>query len=222
VFGVTTASDDDQGDVVNMVNAAGLTAAAVRAALPALCGEIAQRAPAVSAKQVGGRRLYDLQRRGEAVEAPTALVRVDRLELTSFVGGEQAVAAVTVECGPGTYVRAIARDLGAALGVGAHLRALVRTRVGPYGLDDAVTPETLAALSPDERLARLVPPETAVAHLPALTVPAALREDLRCGRVLALTAAAAADAVALLGEDGRLLAIGEPASGGIHPRKVFV
>ncbi|MDQ3990930.1 MAG: tRNA pseudouridine(55) synthase TruB [Actinomycetota bacterium] len=128
----------------------------VRRALGAFVGEIAQRPPAYSAVKVGGRKLYEAARRGEAVEAPERRVRVDAFDLMAFRPPDVDVRVV---CSSGTYVRTLVAGVGARLGCGAHLSRLVRTRIGPYRLQDATAPDR-----PGDPL----PPERAVAHLPRL------------------------------------------------------
>ena len=108
----------------------------IAAALPQFVGEIAQRPPAFSAVQVGGRRAYDLARRGAAVELPARPVRIARL---TVLGWQAPDLTLEVTCGPGTYIRSLARDLGAALGCGGHLIGLVRTRSGGFSLAAATT-----------------------------------------------------------------------------------
>ncbi|NUQ00232.1 MAG: tRNA pseudouridine(55) synthase TruB, partial [Armatimonadetes bacterium] len=166
VFGVTTDSYDADGAVLAERDAGHLTREAIEAALPALTGEIQQQPPMVSAKKVGGRKLVDLHRRGQSLEVQAVPVTVYRLTLTSFTPGTHPRASLEVDCGAGTYIRSLAHDLGAALGVGAHLAALVRTRVGAHDLAQAVTIAELGELSPEARRTRLLPPEAAVAALP--------------------------------------------------------
>ena len=130
-FGATTTTDDAEGEVLATYDTAGLTEDAVRAAASALTGDLEQVPPGVSAISVGGVRSYARVRRGETVELPPRPVTVHGFDVLSFDG---ATADVRVHCSPGTYVRALARDLGAALGVGGHLTALRRTASGPYAL----------------------------------------------------------------------------------------
>jgi tRNA pseudouridine55 synthase len=160
-LGQSTVTDDAEGPVVSSASAAGVTSDAVRAGLTALTGEITQVPSAVSAIKIGGQRAYAKVRAGEEVELAARRVTVSRLDLVSFRPlGDLVDLDVAVECSSGTYVRALARDLGARLGVGGHLTALRRTRVGgrsgPPGeapragmavgftLDEAVTLDDLA------------------------------------------------------------------------------
>lgn len=147
-LGQATVTDDAEGDVVSSVSASAVTEGAVRVAMLPLTGQIAQRPSAVSAIKVDGQRAYKRVREGESVELAARPVTVSRFEPLRFPrpSAELLDVDVVVECSSGTYVRALARDLGAALGVGGHLTALRRTRVGPFTLDAARTLDELAAL----------------------------------------------------------------------------
>lgn len=138
-LGAATTTDDAEGETVRTADASGITADALEAALAPLRGAIDQAPSAVSAIKVDGRRAYDRVRAGEDVQLPPRRVTVHRLDsLAARVDGTALDLDVEVECSSGTYVRALARDLGAALGVGGHLTALRRTRVGPFDVADAV------------------------------------------------------------------------------------
>lgn len=137
-LGQVTSTDDSEGEVLQDISASGVTAAAIEAAIDGLRGEISQRPSAVSAIKVGGKRAYQLAREGQQVELPARNVRVDRFEVLAVRHeGPFVDVDVEVDCTSGTYIRALARDLGEALGVGGHLTALRRTRVGVFGLDQA-------------------------------------------------------------------------------------
>ncbi|HEX6755356.1 MAG TPA: tRNA pseudouridine(55) synthase TruB [Mycobacteriales bacterium] len=146
-LGVATVTDDAEGEPTGGSSAAGIGPDDVTRGLTALTGEIEQVPSAVSAVKVGGRRAYARVRAGEDVALPARRVTVRVLDLlaTRRPTPELLDLDVRVECSSGTYVRALARDLGAALGVGGHLTALRRTRVGPFTLADARTLEELAA-----------------------------------------------------------------------------
>ena len=146
VLGVETDTYDAEGRVVAQGDASGVSRADVEAVLPRFLGRIQQAPPPYSAVKRGGRPLYEYARKGMAVEVEPRPVDVYRLDIRSF---EPPSLVLEVECGKGTYVRSLAHDIGRALGAGAHLAALVRTRVGPFTLDDAVTPEELRAAGPD-------------------------------------------------------------------------
>ncbi|MGE0215440.1 tRNA pseudouridine(55) synthase TruB [Mycolicibacterium sp.] len=144
-LGHTTSTEDAEGEVLQSVSAAGLTGEQIEAAVAAQRGNIAQVPSAVSAIKVGGQRAYKLAREGQRVELAARPVRIDRFDVCAVRRcGDLIDVDVEVDCSSGTYVRALARDVGAALGVGGHLTALRRTRVGGFGLDQARTLEQLA------------------------------------------------------------------------------
>lgn len=144
-LGQSTSTDDADGQLVREVSAEQLTDPAIAAAIAGLRGDITQVPSAVSAVKVGGRRAYRLVREGNAVELPARPVRIDRFEVLAVRRhGRLVDLDVEVDCSSGTYIRALARDLGAALEVGGHLTALRRTRVRPFGLDRACSLDDLA------------------------------------------------------------------------------
>jgi tRNA pseudouridine55 synthase len=144
-LGQTTSTEDAEGEVLQSVSAAHVTNEAIAVAIAGLRGEIEQVPSAVSAIKVAGRRAYRLVREGHAVELVARPVRIDRFELLGARReGDLVDIDVEVDCSSGTYIRALARDLGGALGVGGHLTKLRRTRVGRFGLDDARSLDDLA------------------------------------------------------------------------------
>lgn len=216
VLGVTTDSQDLAGAVVARTSAAHLDEGRVCEALMAFQGPIRQVPPMVSAVKVGGERLYRKARRGEEVERPARDVVVHDLVLEDFRPGEEARVSFLVTCSAGTYVRTIAHDLGAALGVGGALASLRRIANGPFTVDEALTLERLTDLAArGEARAVLIPALDAVARV----VP--VREVVDPGEALRLAhggsphveAAADADAGAgasgtfALAHDGRLLGL---------------
>jgi tRNA pseudouridine55 synthase len=145
-LGQSTITDDAEGEVTATASASGVTDADIAAVVATLTGDIAQVPSSVSAIKVDGKRSYARVRSGEDVELAARPVTVYRFEVLERRPGpgETVDLDVTVECSSGTYIRALARDLGAALGVGGHLTALRRTRVGPFGLGAARSLEALA------------------------------------------------------------------------------
>ncbi|MBY0440656.1 MAG: tRNA pseudouridine(55) synthase TruB [Mycobacteriaceae bacterium] len=147
-LGQSTSTEDAEGQILHHVSAQHLTAVAIATAMAGLGGEIMQVPSAVSAVKIGGRRAYQLVREGQAVELQARPVRIDRFEMLA-VRRECEIDGVIdidveVDCSSGTYIRALARDLGDALGVGGHLTALRRTRVGQFELGQAVSLDDLA------------------------------------------------------------------------------
>lgn len=144
-LGQTTSTEDAEGEVLHSVSAAHLTREEIVAAVAGLRGDIEQVPSAVSAIKVDGRRAYRLVREGQTVELEARPVRIDRFEVLDVRSEGQFVDVdVEVDCSSGTYVRALARDVGAALGVGGHLTALRRTRVGRFTLQQARSLDDLA------------------------------------------------------------------------------
>jgi tRNA pseudouridine55 synthase len=165
-FGVETDSYDQDGRVTNVKPADGLSTADVERALATLTGEIDQIPPMHSALKVGGRRLYDLARAGQEIERAPRRITINDLWLVDW---RSPVATVIVDCSKGTYIRSLARDLGEVLGVGAHLSNLVRTRTGPFTLDDAWTLAELAEIDLEaEWPAVAVHPDEVMAESPVL------------------------------------------------------
>jgi tRNA pseudouridine55 synthase len=217
-LGQATVTDDLEGDVVSSAPAADVTEGAVRVAMVPLTGEIAQRPSAVSAIKVDGQRAYKRVREGEAVELAARAVTVSRFEPVRFArpSAELLDVDVVVECSSGTYVRALARDLGAALGVGGHLTALRRTRVGPFRLDSARTLDELAALDDPVTL----PLAAAVrAALPVREVTADEVRALSYGK--ALDPAGIAGTHGAFAPDGSVVALLAESDGRSRPVLVF-
>jgi tRNA pseudouridine55 synthase len=202
----------------------------VEAALATFRGEIQQRPPAYSAIKVAGRRAYAMARAGQAVELAPRTVTIHALELVEWdeaTAGEP-VAVIEVECSAGTYVRSLARDLGAAVGSGAYLGALTRTASGPFTLEDAIELDAVRALAADgpEALAkRLLPPDAGL-ELPSITVPDAAVAAIGRGQPIGVPAGTGAlDAdmpVRLVDGAGQLVAIARLAGTKLAPDKVLV
>jgi tRNA pseudouridine55 synthase len=144
-LGQRTSTEDAEGEVLQTIPAAHLTPAQIEQAIAARRGDIAQVPSAVSAIKIDGQRAYKLAREGQTVELAARPVRIERFDVLDIRrAGDFTDVDVAVDCSSGTYIRALARDVGDALGVGGHLTALRRTRVGRYGLDEARTLDELA------------------------------------------------------------------------------
>jgi tRNA pseudouridine55 synthase len=212
-LGATTVTDDAEGEVVTTADASGVTDADVPREVAALTGAIAQVPSAVSAVKVDGVRSYARVRSGEQVALAPRSVTVSRFEVLARRGDDLDVA---VTCSSGTYVRALARDLGAALGVGGHLTALRRTRVGPFDLAQA---RTLEQLEPafDEAV---VPLDRAVAEsFPRRDLDADEALALSYGKKLAPTGVPGV--VGAFDPEGRCVALVEDVAGQARPTVVF-
>jgi tRNA pseudouridine55 synthase len=186
----------------------------VREAFEGQVGRRLQVPPAFSAKKLGGRRAYELARRGETV-APAA-VEVEVMALR-VLGLERADVRFDVTCSSGTYIRAIARDAGDALSVGAHLTALRRTRIGRFSVTEALSPDRLG--DPEAVARALVPPLAALAHLPVVPVDEAAAAAVRHGQ--AIPAPGAPVGTVALALHGTLLAMAESDGRQVRPRKVL-
>ena len=226
-WGAETATDDAEGAILK-TSEASAPRAQIEALLPQFLGQIMQTPPAYSAIKIDGERAYDLARAGEEVELQPRGVFVERLAISEHDDTERRTT-FEAECGKGTYVRAIARDIGRLLGCFGHVIALRRTRVGPFEETDAVTLESLqSAASPDagtaEALAAMLSPcESALADLPELLVSQTDAASLTRGQAVIIRGR---DAPILTGpayatSKGRLIALGELDRGALHPTRVF-
>jgi tRNA pseudouridine55 synthase len=144
-LGQSTSTEDAEGDITQQISAQAVTDGAIESAITALRGDIAQVPSAVSAIKVDGQRAYRLAREGRTVELAARPVRIDRFEMLAVRRHDHLVDVdVEVDCSSGTYIRALARDVGATLAVGGHLTALRRTRVGRFDIDQARSLDDLA------------------------------------------------------------------------------
>jgi tRNA pseudouridine55 synthase len=218
-WGAETRTDDAAGTVT--ATAAGRpSAAAIAAALPAFRGLIAQVPPQVSAVKVDGARAYDLARAGIALDLAARPLLVEALDLLGCPDADHAEFRMV--CGKGGYVRAIARDLGRALGCLGHVVWLVRERAGPFALADSVSLAEVERLAGSAELdALLLPLEAALCGLPELPATAEGALRLRHGNPGQVTRAAAWDAEAWASRDGRAVAVGRYRGGELHPTRVF-
>ncbi len=227
-LGVTTVTDDAEGEAVARADASGITRAALDAGVVALTGPIRQIPSAVSAIKIDGQRAYARVRAGEEVELAARPVTVSRFDVHDVrpvldadgTGMAALDLDVTVVCSSGTYIRALARDLGASLGVGGHLTALRRTRVGGYGLDVARTLTDLDAWPGDVPLDTLPLADAARATFPARELTAEEAATLSYGRRIDAGGTEAGTTVAALAPDGTLVALLE--DHGPHARPVLV
>jgi tRNA pseudouridine55 synthase len=202
-------------------------AAAIRALLPRFTGTIEQVPPRFSAIKIGGERAYDLARDGETVEIAPREVTIHRLDLVETPSRDHAV--LTAECGKGTYVRSLARDLGRALGSFGHVCALRRSQVGPFGEEDMISLERLESLchraaAGEGHLADiLLPIETALDDIPALAVSPADAARLHRGQAVLLRGrdAAVFRGLVQVAASGQLVALAEVDRGEIVPKRVF-
>lgn len=220
-FGVATDTYDVTGQVIAETSTEGLTRTAVEKALEAFIGEQQQTPPIYSALKHAGRPLYAYARAGESVPPPSPRrIEIKRLELLAFDAPNEA--RVRIACSKGTYVRSLAHDLGAALGIGAHLTALRRTRSGPFTLDEAIPPSRLGADAlPVIGLA------DALRHLRAVTVSDAVARALCQGQSVPWERVTTAlppgsGPVRLLTDSAQLIAVADPGEGAERVRTLRV
>lgn len=213
-LGVATSTDDAEGEPVSTADASGLDEAAVRAALEGFVGELDQVPTAVSAIKVDGRRAHERVRAGEQVDLAARRVTVHELTVHRVRTGERCEVDLSLECSSGTYVRAIARDLGRQLGVGGHLTALRRTAVGPFGVQEAHSLEELTARFTVLPLAR-----AARAGFWSVDLDPDQAADVRVGRRLELDLPGL---TALFDPEGEFLALYEPRGPFARAVAVFV
>lgn len=228
-FGAASTTDDLDGELTP-VEGAGLERAAVESALEAMLGEQLQRPPAYSAIQVGGRRAYAMARAGEAVELAPRRVTIHAASLVEWdaTDASRPIAVVDVRCSAGTYVRALARDLGERLGSAAYLCALVRTASGPFTLDAAHSLDEIRAAAADgpEGVRRLLlPVDAGLDAIPAIQLTDTEIADAAQGRfvrpVAGVLAASEGVAVRLLNRHGAIVGLGRREGARVAPTKIL-
>ncbi|SEU42393.1 tRNA pseudouridine(55) synthase TruB [Nonomuraea wenchangensis] len=216
-LGVTTNTDDAEGEITATASASGVAAEEIRKGVEALTGAIMQVPPQVSAIKVNGQRAYKMARAGEEVELAARPVTVRAFDVLDVRAHDDVVDVdAVVTCSSGTYIRSLARDLGAALGVGGHLTRLRRTRVGPYDLSLARTIDELA-----ERCVILPIGEAVAAAFPRRDVTAEEARVIGHGGRLA-AAGLGEGPIGVFGPDGTLLALMEEQGRTARPLAVFV
>ena len=223
-FGEARDTDDAQGRIV-ATSERRPTDAEIEAALAAFRGEILQRPPTFAAVKVQGERAYDLARRGEPVQLEPRPVRIDELRLLARLDRDHARFAMV--CGKGAYVRALARDLGEALGCFAHVAELRRTAVGPFGLDRAISLSALEQLVEEDSLPQaLISVATALAGIPALAVTEPQAVRLKSGQAIRIVPRLLGDeavdgATIKVTQGGELVALARLEGAELCPLRVF-
>ena len=217
-LGVRTTSDDLEGEVIEQQSVPALSREELEAALIPFRGLIQQRPPAVSAVHVNGQRAYKLARAGETVELAPRPITIHSLELLNW-RPELGQLELDVRCSAGTYIRSLARDLGAALGCGGSLARLRRTEALGFGLDQSVSLDSLEAADPPA----LVDPLDALSHLPQHRLDELALAGWRCGRIQACEPSWPIDAaVVVVGPDGNLAGMASALGDGqLQPRLVL-
>jgi tRNA pseudouridine55 synthase len=226
-FGARSTTDDIEGEL-SPGEAAPPAREAVEALLPAFVGRVVQRPPAYSAVKVGGRRAYEMARRGEQPLLRDREVEIHELRLTGWQDDQtRPCATLEVRCSAGTYVRALARDLGERLGCGAYLAALVRTASGPFRIADAIELDELRRLLAEGSLAgRLLPPDVGLDAYPAVSLSPIELAAVARGQVVRLRGEAPAPGpdglVRVVVEGQGLVAMARLRDRRLYPDKVLV
>ncbi len=216
LLGRRSESDDIETEVIELADPPLPARREIEAALPRFVGQIQQRPPAFSAVKVGGRRAYKMARRGQHVELATRTVTIHEIAVIAF---DYPKLVVAIRCGSGTYVRAVGRDLAAALGTAAVMSELRRTAIGDFRVEDARRSESL----PGELSAsQLLPAAWAVNHLPSVVVDESEIERLRNGLRIARPGHGLAGDIAALAGDGRLISILSVDGDQLRPARNFV
>ena len=216
-LGATTTTDDAEGEILTTAAVDGVTAEAISTAVTAYRGEISQVPSKVSAIKVDGKRAYERVRAGEEVALKARAVTISRYDVLDVrVAPDGIDVDVSVDCSSGTYIRALARDLGADLGVGGHLTALRRTRVGSFGLAAAHSLESLA-----KSFDWLPIADVAAGTFPRFDADEAQSAAIRTGRPLPGLDLEAGQ-TAMFAPDGTFLALYEPHGPLAKPTAVFV
>ena len=226
VLGVGTDTADADGAAIAQTSAAHLTEDAVIQAMATLTGAIEQVPPMYSALKVDGQPLYKRARAGEQVERAARSVDIYCFELVSFEPGEHVRINVNVRCSKGTYIRTLAEDLGAALGVPAHVATLRRCQSGPFSLDDCVTPEQLTAVKEvgaDADLDALLQPiESCIQHLPRLSLSEAATFYIRQGQPVLVPNGPQSGMVRIADAGGLFLGVGDMRDDGkLAPKRLL-
>ena len=218
-LGAHSDTDDADGRIISVDDAEPPDRATVSATVVEFVGERDQVPPSFSAAKVSGRRAYDLARMGTDVVLSARRVRVYGITVLRYAYPE---LELEVECGKGTYIRSLARDLGERLGCGGYVQALCRMRVGPFGVEEGITLEMDPALA----RSRMLPVDAALTELPRVVLSAGDAHCLAQGREVTTSAAVAGAVpveVAVFDESSRLLAVGcyDPARHRLRPEKVL-
>ncbi|MBO0348365.1 tRNA pseudouridine(55) synthase TruB [Phormidium pseudopriestleyi FRX01] len=224
-LGVTTTTDDLEGETIASAAVPQLTREQVAAQLPQFLGKISQIPPAYSAIQVQGKRLYDLARAGETVEVPSRIVEVHHIKVLDWREGDFPEIDLAIACGPGTYIRAIARDLGAVLGTGGTLAHLTRTESCGLYLKQSLTFEDIETQTTQGTF-QLIPPDRVLAHLSQMLLNSTDGRRWCQGQRISLSELGEiVPPLRICGEDGTFLGISEiEASDGdwvLVPKMVF-
>jgi len=217
-LGATTTTGDAEGEVLT-TSPVNVSRVEFEQACRQFTGEISQTPPMYSALKFEGKALYEYARAGVEIERQARRVTIQNIEVDSFAGD---VAVITVTCSKGTYIRTLAEDIGSQLGCGAHLIGLRRTATADYQIAQAVTLEQFEAMSEEERLAALAPPDSAVHYLPAITLDSDAAFYLLQGQAVWRSGAIPSGLLRLYNEQQVFLGLGELQDDGkIAPKRLM-
>jgi tRNA pseudouridine55 synthase len=220
-LGATSATDDGEGPITGVGHAIP-DDAAIEAALTGFVGTFDQLPPAFSARKLGGRTAHRAARTGEALALPPRTVTVESIEVEDISRTNEAVdVTIDLRCGPGTYVRSIARDLGERLGCGGYLAALRRTEAAGLRVEDAITPGQLESLQAGGRLADALLPVAELLPLPQLRLSEQEADRFRHGSRIPVSDGPPSGRLAVFDARDQLLGIGTVAGGELQPEKVI-
>lgn len=227
VLGVVTDTGDAEGRVLEVRDASAITESDVVTALKQFEGEIEQTPSMFSAIKQNGQPLYKLARQGLEVERKPRSIVIEELQLRAFRGGDKPEVDIYIECSKGTYVRSLAEDLGRALGCGAFVSALRRTRSGPFSIEDSVTMDTLEAVIGSGELpavdALLLPADAALGALPLVSLSESGGFYMRQGQPVMVPNAPRGGIVRVALHSGEFLGVGEMLDDGrVAPRRLIV
>ncbi len=227
VLGTVTDTGDAEGRVLEDKDASGVTESDVITALQAFEGDIEQIPSMFSAIKQGGQPLYKLARKGLEVERKPRSVVIKTLQLRAFRGGERPEADIYLECSKGTYVRSLAEDLGRAIGCGAFVSALRRTRAGPFGIEDSMTLNALEALKGVGESGQLdtllLPTDAALGALPLVRLSESSGFYMRQGQPVMVSNGPRDGIVRVALDSGEFLGVGEMLDDGrVAPRRLIV
>lgn len=217
-LGATTTTGDAEGAVLT-TSPVNVSQADFEKACRQFVGEVSQTPPMYSALKFEGKALYEYARAGVEIERQARLVTIQNIEVNSFLDD---VAVITVTCSKGTYIRTLAEDIGRQLGCGAHLIGLRRTATANYEISQAITLEQFEAMSEEQRLAALAPPDSAVHYLPAITLDSDAAFYLLQGQAVWCSGAVPSGLLRLYNEQQVFLGLGELQDDGkIAPKRLM-
>ncbi|MEY3743424.1 MAG: hypothetical protein RLZZ541_479 [Pseudomonadota bacterium] len=218
-FGITTNTGDAEGEVLS-VKDVNFSKTQLEQVCNQFVGVISQIPPMYSALKHEGKAMYEYARAGVEIERAARTITIHNIEINAF---DQDVATITVKCSKGTYIRTLAEDIGAQLGCGAHLIGLRRTATANYQISQAITLEQFEAMSPAQRALLLLPADSAVQHLPAITLDADSTFYLQQGQAIWQSGSVPQGLIRLYNEQHEFLGLGELQSDGkIAPKRLIV